>query len=236
MISFVVPAHDEEQMIGAALRAIRRAADAVGAPYELIVVADACSDGTAEVARAAGARVENVTFRQISRTRNAGARVARGERIIFVDADTIISEAVLRASLAALDRGAVGGGATLRMDGRLPLYVRLTLLAAGAIMRKNNWIAGCYVFCTRAAFAAAGGFDEQLFASEEIAFSKALHRIGRVVLLPETVLTSGRKARTHSSRDLLWLLLAFAVRGHAILRSRRDLALWYGERRRDPRE
>ena len=235
MISFIVPAHNEEQHIGGTLRAIRAAAQAAGESYEVIVVDDASSDRTAELAGAAGARVERVDYRQISRTRNAGARIASGDRLVFVDADTLVSLQVLRAALAALDRGAVAGGATLRMDGHVPLYVRGLVIATAAVMRRRNWFAGCFVFCTRAAFETVGGFDETLFASEEIALSKSFQRIGRVVLLDEEVVTSGRKARSHSAWHLLRLLAAFIVRGHAILRTREHLGLWYGERRKDPR-
>ncbi len=235
MLSFVVPAHNEEQHVAGTLRAIRAAAQTANEPYEVIVVDDASSDGTAELARAEGARVERVDYRQISRTRNAGARVASGDRLVFVDADTLVSGPVLRAALAALDRGAVAGGATLRMDGVVPLYARGLVIITAAVMRRKNWFAGCFVFCTREAFAAVGGFDETLFASEEIALSKSFQRIGRVVLLDEEVVTSGRKARSHSAWHLLRLLAAFSVRGDAILRTREHLELWYGERRKDPK-
>jgi glycosyltransferase involved in cell wall biosynthesis len=234
MISFIVPAHNEEQLLGSTLQTLRGAADAAGEPYEVIVVDDASQDRTAEIGRSAGARVERVNFRQISRTRNAGASVARGDRLIFVDADTFVSEALIRASLAALDAGAVAGGATLRMDGNVPRWARGLVTATAAVMRRKNWFAGCYVFCTRAAFGASGGFDETLFASEEIALSKTMQRLGRVVLLDEPVVTSGRKARSHSIWDLVVLFTMFAFRGQRILRSRRDLDLWYGKRRHDP--
>jgi len=233
MISFVLPAHNEEELLGETLTAIRAAADAVSEPYELVVVDDASSDRTGDIALAHGARLERVEYRQISRARNAGARVANGDRFIFVDADTIISERTLRAALAAMDAGAVAGGATLRMDGRVPVYIHGLLAVTAAVMRRKNWIAGCYVFCTREAFQAAGGFDESLFATEEIAFSKAVQQIGRVVILDEEVITSGRKARSHSGWDLVRLLAVFAVRGQSMLRSRKHLALWYGGRRRD---
>ena len=233
MISFIVPAHNEEQFIAETLRAIRAAASRLPEAYELIVVDDASTDRTAQIATAAGARVQPVEHRQISRTRNAGARVASGDRFIFVDADTTISESVVRATLHALDGGAVGGGSAMRMEGRLPLYLHGVFAITAFVMRRNRWAAGCYVFCTRAAFEAAGGFDETLFASEEIALSKSLQRLGRVVILDETVVTSGRKARSHSGWHLLWLLAVFAVRGDAMLRTRKHLGLWYGPRRKD---
>jgi hypothetical protein len=61
-----------------------------------------------------------------------------------------------------------------------------------------------------------------------------VQRLGRVVILDEEVVTSGRKARTHSAWDLIRLLALFAVRGQGILRTRKHLQVWYGERRKDP--
>jgi GT2 family glycosyltransferase len=101
-------------------------------------------------------------------------------------------------------------------------------------MRAGRLAAGCYLFCTRAAFDAAGGFDERLFATEELALSRVLRRHGQIVVLRETVETSGRKLRTHSAWELARLLAAFVRFGPTVLRSRDRLGLWYGARRTDP--
>ena len=186
------------------------------------------------MARECGARVVRVECRQIAGTRNAGAREAAGEILIFVDADTVIAPPTLRATLAALAAGAVAGGASLRLDGQIPWHGRLLLWLVRAGMRVGRLAAGCYVFCTRAAFEAAGGFDERLFASEEIALSRALARQGRVVILRETVVSSGRKLRTHSGWEILQMMSAVARQGPRALRSRDRLGLWYGRRRTDP--
>src|SRR5258707_45192 len=121
MISFVVPAYDEERLLGATLRAIHGAARACGEAYEVIVADDASADRTADVATLYGARVVGVAHRQIAATRNSGARAAAGERLIFVDADTIVDEAAVRAALAAMKSGAVGGGDPVALDEGLPL-------------------------------------------------------------------------------------------------------------------
>jgi glycosyltransferase involved in cell wall biosynthesis len=234
MISFIVPAYNEELLIGPTLAAIHAAARDSGEPYEVIVVDDGSTDRTAEVARECGARVVRVDCRQIAGTRNAGAREAAGEILIFVDADTFITPPTLRATLAALAAGAVAGGASLRLDGQIPWHGRLLLWLVRAGMRIGRLAAGCYVFCTRAAFEAAGGFDERLYASEEIALSRALARHGRVVILRETVVSSGRKLRTHSGWEILQMMSAIARQGPRALQSRDELGLWYGRRRTDP--
>src|SRR5438105_6632938 len=102
MISFIIPAHNEERLLGPTLRSIHAAARAAGEPYEVIVADDASTDRTTAVAEENGAQVVRIARRQIAAARNAGARQARGEYFIFVDADTVINEGVIRAALQAL--------------------------------------------------------------------------------------------------------------------------------------
>jgi len=233
-ISFIVPAYNEERVLGRTLAAITQVSRALAEPIEVIVVDDASTDRTAEIARAHAARVVPVRHRQIAATRNAGARAAKGEWLVFVDADTIVSEALVQAAIAALRAGAVGGGCAVRFDDPLPRYARPLLAIALPVYRALRLAAGCFVFCTREAFATVGGFDETLFAAEEAALSIALRRRGRFVILRESVTTSGRKLRTHSGREILGTLVRLALAGPKGMRRRDALDLWYGQRRADP--
>ena len=159
MISFIVPAHNEEQLLGRTLEALHAAAQDVDVAYELIVVDDASNDRTAEIAGAAGARVITVHHQQIARARNAGAAAAAGALLVFVDADTIINGRTLRATIAAVDRGAVGGGALLTFDDPMPLSARALAAIVAVGMRVGRMAAGAYLFCTAPAFKVVGGFD-----------------------------------------------------------------------------
>jgi glycosyltransferase involved in cell wall biosynthesis len=234
MISFIIPAYNEERLLGRTLGALSAAARAVGEPFEVIVADDASTDRTATIAREHGARVVPVQHRQIAATRNAGARAANGDSFIFVDADTVVTEAAVRAAVEALRRGAAGGGCAFRFDGRLPLYGRILEVVAVPLYRVLGLASGCFLFCTRAAFDAAGGFDEGLFGAEEAVMSRRLRRQGRFVVLSESVTTSGRKLRAHSAREVLGLLARLALAGPKSVRQRHGLDLWYGERRPDP--
>src|SRR5687767_4829611 len=113
MTSFIVPAWNEAGLIGATLDAVHAAARALSEPYEIIVADDGSTDETAVTAAQHGARVVTVAHRQIASTHNSGAREAKGEFFIFVDADTIVNETVVRAALDAMRNGAVGGGAAV---------------------------------------------------------------------------------------------------------------------------
>lgn len=234
MISAVIPAHNEEALLAATIAAIRSGLEAAADPagFEIIVVDDASSDRTAAIAREAGARVVPVDRRQIAAARNAGAAAARGDRLIFVDADTIVPPATLAQALDALRRGAAAGGA----HGRLPPGDALWARAAWAPFQWGMVLlrlpGGAFMFMTRAAFDAAGGFDERYFASEEIHFARALKRVGRFEMVREPVITSGRKFRLLGVRGMLRAWLRLARLGPAALKSREHLGLWY-DRHRD---
>ena len=124
MISFIVPAYNEQRVLGGALNAIHAAGLASGEPSEIVVADDASTDDQAAVAARHGAVVVTTSNRQIAATRNAGARGARGDWFIFVDADTLVNEAVVRAAVEALRAGAVGGGSAVAFDGIIPECTR----------------------------------------------------------------------------------------------------------------
>jgi glycosyltransferase involved in cell wall biosynthesis len=233
-VSFVIPCWNEEVLLGRTLDRLFAAARQMGVPFEVIVVDDASSDRSVEIARQGGAVVISTQRRQISATRNAGARAGQGDLLIFVDADTLVTPEVLRAALATVRRGAVGGGCAVRFDKPVPLYARILLPIFNRLYRAAGLAAGCFVFCTRQAFEAVGGFDEGLYASEECSLSWALKREGRFVLLREPVLTSSRKLRTYSGWEILKLALRLAWRGRLSVRDRQDKEIWYGPRRTDP--
>jgi glycosyltransferase involved in cell wall biosynthesis len=192
MIAFIVPAHNEAALLPKTLGALRDAARATGEPHEILVVDDASTDDTAAVAERGGARVLSVAHRQISMTRNAGARATRAEILFFVDADTVVSAAVVIAALRALRAGAIAGGAPFFFEGQLPLWARLVEPLAHRYQSHARLAAGCFFFCWRDAFEKVGGFDTRLFAAEEIDLSEALKQHGPLVILKEGVLTSGR--------------------------------------------
>ncbi len=230
MLSIIVPAHNEEAFIRPTLRALDAAARDAGVPFEIVVVDDSSTDRTAAIAAAQGARIVGANVRQIAGARNAGARAARGDRLLFVDADTMVPAEALRAALAEMDAGAVGGGASPVFDAGTPVWARRTIGLTVWFMRRMGWAAGCFLFARREPFERAGGFDERYFASEEIHLSRALKRLGRFVILREQVVTSGRKTHRYSAAHAFWVALRMLRPG--ALKRRDRLEFWYrsGER------
>lgn len=233
MLSIIIPAHDEAPLIGATLDALADATAWLGDEVEIIVVDDASTDDTAAIARARGARVLQVELRQIAAVRNAGARAARGDRLLFVDADTLANREVLAALMAAMDAGAVGGGVAVRFARPLPLHIRVFESVSIVLFRLFGVTPGCFLFCTREAFDAAGGFNEELYVTEDVALGRALARIGRVAILREEVVTSARKMRTYSLGEKIRAILGFLRAPRRASRDRSRLGLWYGPRRHE---
>lgn len=227
MISFVIPAHNEEYLLGQTLEHVIASARGIGQPFEVIVVDDASTDRTAVIAQEAGAQVVPVDHRKIAAVRNAGAAHANGDLLVFVDADTLLSEVTLRAAIAALDAGAVGGGTRVGVSDQIGLLPRVILGVWNIISRVLRWAPGCFIFVRRDVFEAVGGFDEQYYVAEELYFSHAMKRQGRFVILPVSVFTSGRKARMYTLGQLMSKTLRILLSGPSGFRRKQGLDLWY---------
>lgn len=233
-LSLIVPAHNEEKFLEPTLIALQRAAKHSEVDFELIVVDDDSTDATSEIARRSGAIVKQVKLRNIGAVRNAGAAIAAGRWLVFVDADTIVPPETLQATIKGLRAGLVGGGARVGLNDldQLPWAKRMMYhLVVTGWQRMGRWAAGCYMFCDAKAFQDFGGFDEKYFAAEEFFFSRQLKRRGKFRLIAEPVITSSRKLHGYS----VWQLARFLIRPifstKGFFRSRVGLEILYEDKR-----
>jgi glycosyltransferase involved in cell wall biosynthesis len=174
---------------------------------------------------------------QISRARNKGASVAAGEWLLFVDADSTPSRELFADLKEAIDSGRVlGGGATVAADVDV-LSVRAALACWNAMSRSLRWAAGAFVFCEAAALRAAGGFSEELYASEELELSGRLKRLARArgrefrILHRHPLQSSARKFHLYSWGELTRVVLRFLLHPRRMLRSAKECSPWYDGRR-----
>jgi GT2 family glycosyltransferase len=240
-VSIVVPAYNEERLLPAALKSILGAARAFdGWAWELIVCDNNSTDRTAQIARDAGATVVFEPHNQISRARNRGASVAAGEWLVFVDADSTPSRELFADLRAAIESGRViGGGATIAVEAAEAgqWAVRAALGFWNAMSRSLHWAAGAFVYCEAAAFRRAGGFSEELYASEELDLSQKLKRLAKArgrefrILSAHSLLTSNRKMHLYGWRELLPVFGRFLLHPRRMLRSAKDCSPWYDGRR-----
>ncbi len=239
-LSIIIPAWNEEQLLPATLAALWSATAPLteaGLTHEVIVCDNNSTDRTADIAREHGARVVHEPVNQISRARNAGASVASGEWLLFLDSDSVPSAPLMTELAAALrDDSLLYGGCALVMDEVRP-GTRFFLGVWHWIAKFRQWAAGSFLFCRRAAFEETGGFSTELYASEEIDLSKRLKKIARaqnrrfVFFTAHPLLTSARKLKLRG----VWWHAGFVLRTALCLGKnlkRRDgCDLWYDGRR-----
>ncbi|MBT2677270.1 glycosyltransferase [Streptomyces sp. ISL-14] len=212
-LTVVIPAHNEvaylPRYLPTVLASLDRWQEASGEGGEVIVVDNASTDATADMAASFGVRVISETVRNIGRVRNTGAAAAQGRRLFFTDADVALPMEAITAAAAAMDNGAVGGAIP-------PLYTPKRL---GARLLCAYWdhyrttrggAQGVAQFATAAAFHEVGGYRDDLFMSEDVEFFARLTAHGRasdapVVILDELrVRPSTRRYDQWSSLRMLW--------------------------------
>ena len=239
-ISIVVPAYNEARGLAATLASIRRATaafDARGWAHETIVCDNNSTDGTAEIAREAGATVVFEPVNQISRARNAGATRASGDWLVFVDADSHPSPELFADAADAIATGVcLAGGATVALDRSTPLG-RGVVRVWNVVSRLGRLAAGSFIFCEARTFREAGGFSLELYATEELELFKRLKRLARatgrtiVILHAHPLVTSDRKARLYTKREMAGSLLKSVLTLGRTMRNRDDCYVWYDGRR-----
>ena len=215
--SVIIPAYNEEQFLPDTLAALDEAMSELGEKGQVIVVDNNSTDATARIAEEHGVEVVFEPVNQISRARNAGAAVAEGQHLIFLDADTRAPAALLRTALDNLESGTCcGGGAVVAFD-RSDRFADMILGAWTWISVKFRLAAGSFVYCLREGFDAAGGFSESVYASEEIWFSRKLKAWGKKrgldfrIVETAPVVTSSRKLDWYSPFSMLLMILLFTV-------------------------
>lgn len=239
-VSVIVPAFNEERGLAASLKSIRCAINAfrdVAWTSELIVCDNNSTDRTAEIAIASGARVVFEPINQISRARNRGAAEARGDWLVFVDADSHPSRELFDDMMRAIRAGkCIAGGSTVMTDST-HIAPRVIVGCWNSISRLTRWAAGSFIFCEATTFRALSGFSEELYAAEEIELFRRLKRAARkqrkeiVILRRHPLLTSARKMHLYSRREMAWFLARTVAQRGRTLRRVEDCSSWYDGRR-----
>jgi glycosyltransferase involved in cell wall biosynthesis len=232
-ISVLIPAFNEEALIARTIERVQQSFAQVEHPaFEIIVCDNNSTDRTSEVAQSNGARVVFEPHNQISRARNTAARHAQGEWLIFLDADTLLPAELLQSTIDTINGGGIGaGGALVEFDRPVNNHAAMRVLRFwNTISKCLKVAAGSYIYCQREAWTETRGFDETVYAGEELFFSRRLKRWGRkrglgFRILTSPVMTSPRKLQWYGPWQLLRHTLSLARPGS--MKRRENCALWY---------
>jgi glycosyltransferase involved in cell wall biosynthesis len=198
-VTFIIPAFNEEKLVSFVIRSIR--AEMAGRPnvYEILVVDNASTDRTAEMALEQGARVVQEPKRGIVTARQAGYRHARYDLLANIDADNTIPAGWLDNALAALDPATVVvTGPLVYPEFSRPLQIftrvfyvlgRLSHHALGTMVQGGNFIV------RKSALDAVGGYNTEIaFFGEDTDFAVRIAKVGKVKLVPKMwVYSSARR-------------------------------------------
>lgn len=224
--TIVIPAYNEESWIERSVTSAKNQ-DYPG-EFEVVVVDNASTDRTAELASQAGARVVFQPKRGLPAARDAGYRAAKWEIIANMDADTIVPPDWLRSFLKPFSNPhtvAVSGIFHLDKADRFldrcylkfhygfwePLLIRLLKLISGIVPCSGPNFA-----VRKTALDRIGGFDTNIpFWGEDLAIAMKLRKVGKVVRIPFPVLASARRYNEQGTFkpfliytiNTLWVLL-----------------------------
>ena len=190
MISVIVPAHNEEGYLRKTLQALK----AQRYPRrEIVVVANGCSDATAEVARNHCDRLIVISQKGISLSRNLGARMARGDILVFLDADTILQPDALKVIAGEFTRKYAAGTLKARPDP--PRWFYLFLYFFKNLMHQSRIHKGSVgvIICWKDHFEAVGGFDESLHVMENSALIDKVQKYGKYRFVSQTFATTSMR-------------------------------------------
>jgi len=225
-ISVIVPTWNEAKYLPTLFESLRRQ---TVPPDEVIVADSGSSDGTPEVARAAGAAVLEGERRGPGEGRNRGARAAAGDVLLFVDADCLLPSNLVETVFLALGDPHIVGGATGFAPAKGRRIERSLFYFANAYQRAMTiWglphNAGYCFFFRKSAFETLGGIREDLVLNETHDLAIRSRSIGRFVILPITVETSMRRFRTYGYlRTILQEYVASTILYYATGRTPREL-------------
>lgn len=239
-VSIIVPAFNEEKLLGESLAKTKAATSAlvrVGWDTELIVCDNNSTDRTADIARAAGATVVFESVNQISRARNRGVASATGDWLVFIDADSYPSAGLFGDMVKEIRSGnCIGGGATIRWD-QANLRIALVTPPVNLLFRWRKVLSGAFIFVETAVFRKLGGFNNAVFAGEDVELGWRLRSFSRetgkqfVILHRHPVTTSARRAKYFSVFTHLRFMLQITFNVLRVATSRDAAHRWYDGRR-----
>jgi len=236
-LSVVVPAYNEGKTIARAIASLRTAAEVYkrerGEDVEIIVVDNNSKDRTSEIAKQAGAdQVVCEPVNNIGKARNAGVKAARGEFVAFCDADNQVTENLLVLIHDHLTDPRIVGGGTWIEPKRRNLKINFFYFV-WHLYEKFSHVGVGMMHCRRNDFESFGGFDETIYAAEDVQLAYDMYKLGKLrrqkfeLIRKGWIITSTRKIDQTPLWVMLYKLIGFGFGLQKKIRSKEYCEHWY---------
>ena len=227
MISVIIPTFNEEKYIGQTLDSVT---NQDYKEYEVIVVDNCSTDKTAEIS---GKSTKNVFIikSNVAQARNIGAKKAKGEILLFLDADTIVSKNFLKEIACKFENGGmIGLYPCVKTEGklgdRIAYFLSFELIRILSKIGFPLYPTMCVAY-RKKEFEKAGGFEETYITGEDIILTKRIKEYGKCVVEKHLVVyTSPRRSSKMGALgfmkfhiiNFVWFLMGKPSRNYPIIR------------------
>jgi len=223
-ISVIVPTFNEEKYIEPTLKALR--GQDYNGKYEIIVADGMSKDNTVKIAKKYADKIVLVKKKGIAAGRNEGAKIAKGNIFLFIDADTIVLYNTISKIVKTFQKKDVVAATCAIMplsskNKNFTLYLIFNQFVKASLKTTKPQIAGICCAFRREAFEKVYGFDERLETAEDFDLAERISKLGKVVFVEDTlVITSPRRldawGATKSARRYITHYFNYLLTGNGL--------------------
>jgi len=206
LISVVVPAFNEAEYLKKTLLSLK---SQIYRPMEIIVVDNASTDQTREIAEKYADRVISLSKKGASRARNFGAKFAKGEYLLFLDADTRLSKNAVGNAVKSMKGGWAGGTFKVQYDRESP-KIKLIKKIQFFYLGKGKPFYTQSIFTTKKIFESNKGWNEEIQFGEDVDMLRKISRHGKLKFVFNSLMKTSSR-RFIKNKDYFYAIMGGAL-------------------------
>jgi glycosyltransferase involved in cell wall biosynthesis len=196
-VSVIIPAHNEENYLKRTLESIK---SQNYQNIEIIVVCNGCDDNTEQIAKTFANKVISLKMPNVSQARNDGVKVAEGEFLVLLVADTILHPEAISSSTTQLAKGSVYGRISGKSENKKYMPYTTTKNMISVFYAWSNGV----IFCKKSDFLKTKGFNPNISHGELRQFYKEIKKYSTYKKISNVyAITSQRRIRKWGIKKIL---------------------------------
>lgn len=208
MLSIIIPTHNEEHYLPKLLKCIK---EQDYKDYEIIIGDSFSTDKTIEIARRYGCRIvkDMVPNGGPARGRNNGAKAAKGDMLLFMDADVRISDDFLHKAAAELKERKIDAAGCYLVPDSGNIFDKFNHFVLNSWFGVMQYIwphmVGQCIFSKKKIHRKLNGFDETILFAEDMDYVNRSRKFGKFRMLNSVKIISSTRRFKHENAYLLGL-------------------------------